>query len=171
MQNTIKFEDYKNLIYKEAWKYSRMYNKELGDLISEGYIIFTEVVEKYDESRGVKFSTYLQFCLRKLIDYCKKEHNYQIKHAEISPELQTQLPDTRQTMVNELEEIFHVLSEDAKILVDGILEGVFHVVNPIRQTSPGFYYMMDRAKQLMNWNRTKTEKVFNEVAIQWGKLT
>ena len=77
---------------------SGRFNLDLEDLIQEGYIGLLEALERYDESRGVKFSTYAAYLVRGRIkdylrttDHLKRAHRKHLRESGIEEE---QMPGT-----------------------------------------------------------------------------
>lgn len=55
----IEYENYKNMIYKQAYKIHCISGKDKDDLISQGNLIFCECLNRYKEEKKVSFGTYL----------------------------------------------------------------------------------------------------------------
>ena len=71
--SSISLEEYKKMIYKFAYSYSCRYHLDRSEVLSQGYLIFVEAMNSYDESRA-KFSTYLWENLNnRLNKYCEME--------------------------------------------------------------------------------------------------
>jgi DNA-directed RNA polymerase specialized sigma24 family protein len=64
----MKEENLLELIEAEVSRYMRKYGcpnlYEKNDLISEGYLIVTEAIKKFDENKKTSMKTYLQTCLK-----------------------------------------------------------------------------------------------------------
>ena len=64
MTPTTLLNDHQNLLRWTAWKVSRAFLVEFEEALSQSYLIFSKALLKFDESRGVKFSTFLVAQLR-----------------------------------------------------------------------------------------------------------
>lgn len=159
------FNDYKNLIFKEAWYYSTKFNVDVGDVIGEAYLLYHKAVETYKPSKGA-FTTHLVWRLKELGTYCTKES----KALDVTV-LDVEFITVEAEIHSEVAEVFEVLSKEGKLLASGILEGVFDIINPLRQTPPGKFRIIKKCKELFDWPSHKTEKVFNEVQVCWGRVT
>lgn len=76
--------DYK-LMHKLTCKVAQSFYKtsrvklEIQDLIQEAALSYLEAKQKYDPSKGYKFSTFIYFCMaNQLKTYVKKEKEYQL---------------------------------------------------------------------------------------------
>jgi hypothetical protein len=60
----MKYQDYKNLILKLCWKFKKKNTQiDFNDLLSEANLVFTICSKKFDETKNVKFSTYIYSCV------------------------------------------------------------------------------------------------------------
>jgi len=80
----INYKDYKNLILKAAWEKKNKYpHLEIDDLIGEGNLIFVKCINNFDNSKNIKFSTYLYKCLVfGLNNYVKVQNNWHRKTVD-----------------------------------------------------------------------------------------
>jgi DNA-directed RNA polymerase specialized sigma subunit len=69
----LEFLEYRNLLTKVSSFFAKRYRLNYQDIYSEACWIFIQTLEKYNEKRNVKFSTFLYSRLRYLHTYCKKE--------------------------------------------------------------------------------------------------
>ena len=53
------YNDVESLIFKLCHKYSKQYGGSIDDLYSEACELFTEAYYRFDNSKGVQFSTYI----------------------------------------------------------------------------------------------------------------
>jgi RNA polymerase sigma factor (sigma-70 family) len=68
--------DYKDLVYKMAWKFWNTCGGDFDDLVQEANQIFILAMDSYDPTKGTKFSTWLYINLRGgLLDYLKERNN------------------------------------------------------------------------------------------------
>jgi hypothetical protein len=67
------WKDYRKMIAKKAWEFSRKYGIEHAELCSEGNLVFVYACRSYDGSTAA-FSTYLTVCLNHgLSKFCRKQ--------------------------------------------------------------------------------------------------
>jgi hypothetical protein len=71
--STKQFNQFRPMVEKAVWKYSKKYHLDFTDVEGQGYLIFCEALEKLDPSKA-SFSTYLFNELERLEQYCKKEY-------------------------------------------------------------------------------------------------
>ncbi len=58
------YEKYEKQIYKQAWKFQKQFTiYTIEDLFQEGFLVYAKCKEKYDPTKNVMFSTFLQTCL------------------------------------------------------------------------------------------------------------
>lgn len=118
--------DYKNMINKKAWYFTKRvkgyhHKDTFEDFQAQGYLIFCEALESFDESRA-SFSTYLYKLLTvNLNEYIKKyvckEHYLTIDYLDDIPaDTNEQLSLYFETAVNEL-----LLSEKGTEIIDFLL--------------------------------------------------
>lgn len=70
-------EENYNLIYFVVNKYVDMNKYNTEDLIGAGQVGYTKALNNFDESKGVKFSTYAVRCIHnEILTYLKKENIY-----------------------------------------------------------------------------------------------
>ena len=160
------FHKYKNLIYKQAWKYSKAYNLEVCDLISEAYLIYEDATKRHREEKG-SFSTFLTHRLRKLNDYCHKETKTKSQQLSfILDKSDTQIKELENQKEN-IQEFESILSYDAKKIIQGIFLGTLQVMNPIRQTKPNLHKMGKILEEKWGWKKSRTEKIWREINLKW----
>lgn len=78
------YDNYKKLIVGVAKKYLNFAKKiglEYNDLLQEGMIGLSNAINTYDQSKDVKFSTYVTTCVRNhvfsvLMSNCRKKHEF-----------------------------------------------------------------------------------------------
>jgi hypothetical protein len=63
---------YRNMIRRAAWDAAKSWGLDFDDVESQGYLVFMEALELYEEGRA-SFSTHLFSRLRTLNDYCERE--------------------------------------------------------------------------------------------------
>jgi len=118
-QPTIQYSDYKNLIYKLAWKWAKKGGWDVKELISEGNLVFCKILRTFDPSRSC-FSTYLTISINgHFSNLTKGEWKPEI--ADVDPD-QTLSPDASPDRVTALHEMLDQLGHDARILAECVLE-------------------------------------------------
>jgi hypothetical protein len=86
--STKQFNQFRPMVEKAVWKYSKKYHLDFAEIEGQGYLIFCEALEKLDPSKA-SFSTYLFNELDRLDGYCRKEYRKsykdirRIKHEHI----------------------------------------------------------------------------------------
>jgi len=66
------YKQYEKMIYKSSYNYSRRYNQEFEDILSEACLIYCECLQRFD-GRKASFSTFLSMSLNfRLGNYCKR---------------------------------------------------------------------------------------------------
>jgi hypothetical protein len=84
--STKQFNQFRPMVEKAVWKYSRKYHLDFAEIEGQGYLIFCEALEKLDPSKA-SFSTYLFNELERLEQYCKKEYrknNKSVQRVKVS---------------------------------------------------------------------------------------
>jgi len=79
--STKQFNQFRPMVEKAAWKYSKKYHLDYEEISGQGYLIFCEALEKLDPSKA-SFSTYLFGELDRLDNYCKKEYRKNFKSVQ-----------------------------------------------------------------------------------------
>jgi len=157
------FEDHEKMLYKFAWRFAREYNLEVGDLISEAYLVYLTARRRFDPSRGVRFGTFLWRSMERLRDYCEKEKTQQIRISGTFDEVEDAVLTDGLEALTEIEIIKDAVSEEARMLLEGIQEGIFDVINPIRQHEPGISRVREISRQTWGWGQDKTDRVVTEI--------
>jgi len=120
MKTTI-LKQNQNLIRKSAWYYAKKFNMEFEELESQGYLIFCQALEKFDESKGAKFSTFLCHQLRALKDHCVSEIRHSHADMEYTEMVEAAPLSTREQFYEALDH----LTEDSRQVLDCIFQGDF----------------------------------------------
>ncbi len=63
---------YHDMIRGAAWDAAKRWGLDVDDIISQGYLVFMDAIERFDSGRA-SFSTFLYSRLRTLNDYCERE--------------------------------------------------------------------------------------------------
>jgi hypothetical protein len=152
MNKIILFEKHQNQIRSRAHHYSRKYNLEYEELEAQGYLIFCEAVERFDDTKA-GFSTFLHHRLRTLNDFCLKQKGY--ISDNIDDHYNIAAPEVDRDVFYQAVEN---LSEPAQELVSMILDNQF--VIPGRK-----YGKIKLIKTLRNngWERSVAERAVEEV--------
>jgi RNA polymerase sigma factor (sigma-70 family) len=182
------FETNENLIYSRAWHYSKKYNIDFEELKSEGYRIFCEAVERFEQKRS-KFSTFLFHRLRTIEDYCQKTKlidsrqepfmrsfsfsayspclgdsiESDISYLGLEVEKVTHEEETKLLERIAFEQAVEKLSRDGKKIIAKMIYGDFHNSKAIRQRTIG----KDRIKEKMGWPENRVNHVWGELKEWW----
>ena len=102
------------LVFHTVKKYRSVKDEEFLDLVSEGVLGLKTAIERYDPSKGFKFSTYSFFWIRKYIliylDNLKKETN----HIELDSLYYTPEPFSQSPIITES---FHYLTAQESLFI------------------------------------------------------
>lgn len=90
----------------------------INDLISEGNLSLLKAIEKFDFTRGTRFSTYATWCVMKRFARVVPEENYLIEtFATGSDEVIEIQPDKITSQLEQAENLAHLRAEIAKVLL------------------------------------------------------
>lgn len=127
----MQYENYKKLIYKLSYKWGKILNLDIDELISEGNLIFVLCQESFNPTKSC-FSTYLQTCLVRHFQQMKNRNK--MKYEEIdfqfasneNLELKIEKVDAYQKLSIEAKEIIETIlncpSEIKEMLVSPIFK-------------------------------------------------
>jgi len=190
MQNTIKYEDYKNMIFNLAHRFHKTTGIETKELISCGNLKFVTCQKTYDSSKA-SFSTYLTIQIRGMFLEMDRKHR---ANPEFNPTFTVEeyeeygygdylerfadykfLPKMLGFMsVDEiaadryliLKEMLHNLSDDAKEVVDVVFNAPNELVNMIPDKfSHGITKnLIKRYLLTQGWCQAKIRTAFNEIS-------
>ncbi len=107
------------LINYLAWSFYKTTRIEIAELKAEATLAYLEAMNDYDESEGVKATTYVyQRVKNALINFCKKEHKY------VTCSYVEDLPGFNSISYNYCPwfELYEILPEKAKKVVKIVLE-------------------------------------------------
>lgn len=168
------FIKYQNLIRSVAWKYAKAWDMDVTEVESEGYLIFMEILDTFDESRNIQFSTYLYHSLRKLQDFCAKytkgwretlplwdESAVTSDYAENRPDLSF---DCFCRMLDRTEAATY-LSEDAKEILTYLLSEDWRI--PGNNRKPSWNSVMKEYRK-RGWFPARTRKAWKELENWWN---
>ena len=79
--STKQFNQFRPMVEKAVWRYSKKYHLDYQEISGQGYLIFCEALEKLDPSKA-SFSTYLFNELERLDPYCKMEYRKSLKSVQ-----------------------------------------------------------------------------------------
>ena len=125
-------EDYIDLIRSLVWDLHRRYNIDWEELFAEATLIYLIKVDKYDESRGVKKSTWIYTCIKnRLLNFIKEEQrNTFMELSEVDLDAYSENPIL-------FFELLDYLSEESKLIVDMVLETPHKYIVPKRKMARG----------------------------------
>jgi len=175
------FNQFLPMIEKATWHYSRKYRLDRNELQGQGYLIFCEALERFDEKKA-SFSTYLFNELSRLNIYCKEEYRHKYKDIQrIKKEKQRgygkNLFVNRMNMENIYCDyaIFNKvlgrldyeisLSNDAKEIVTYILSRDWENVEI--NWKPRFSYIQKRYLEI-GWTQNRVKKAWREIKEWWA---
>lgn len=157
------FKKTEKLIYQRAWYYARKYGMDFEDIRSQAFLIFTEAVDRFDPSQG-SFVTFLYHRLRTLNDYCKREKRIGIRFTDFENVIDEHHIDENEQSRAWMNERIESLSDDAKIVISGILSGQFHTpLKPYQQkpvSKDAVSYSMVKEE---GWTYTRFNRVWIEI--------
>jgi hypothetical protein len=79
--STKQFLQFRPMVEKAVWKYSKKYHLEYEEISGQGYLIFCEALKRLNPSKA-SFSTYLFNELNRLDNYCKCEYRKNLKSVQ-----------------------------------------------------------------------------------------
>ena len=79
--STKQFNQFRPMVEKAIWKYSRKYHMDREDVSGQAYLIFCEALKRLNPSKA-SFSTYLFNELNRLDNYCKCEYRKNLKSVQ-----------------------------------------------------------------------------------------
>ena len=157
------FEKYVNMIRKLAWKYANKFRIDYEELESEGFVIYCECLEGYDERKG-KFSTYLYNSLNmKLGNYCRLHmiHN----KAEFYDNDMLSLFSSCDSELFDVSLYADYLSKSAYELVKWILSMEWQKFKRNEQKPT-----ITTACRHFKKSREQMKKTFEEVSVFWNEI-
>ena len=170
----INYRTYKNLIRKHAWRLSKKYNYDFDELYSEGCLIFTQTIKKYNEQKA-KFSTYLYKSLYfGLRDYIKKnktqnesyehyfdEHNLDIAKIQTIMKGELYSKDLMQDVLDFYDCAAQELSENAQQVLRWMIEAS-EWKRPTYNSVRRFFY------HRLGWKHGMIKQSWNEIKKWWA---
>jgi hypothetical protein len=75
------FNQFRPMVERAVWKYSKKYHLEYEEISGQGYLIFCEALGKLNPDKA-SFSTYLYNELNRLDNYCKCEYRKNKKSVQ-----------------------------------------------------------------------------------------
>jgi RNA polymerase sigma factor (sigma-70 family) len=183
------FETNENLIYNRAWHYSKKYDIDFQELKSEGYKIFCEAIERFEEKRS-KFSTFLFHRLRTIEDYCQREKliekRFKVNEFEFNSFdgnmaghdeefLKSGKPYCSELIKIEdpieqkilFEQAVEKLSSDGQYIVANMIYGEFHNPESKRQRTIG----KSRVREVIGWGEERVNQVWGELKEWWTNFS
>jgi hypothetical protein len=179
--STKQFNQFRPMVEKVVWKYSKKYHLDYEEISGQGYLIFCEALEKLDPSKA-SFSTYLFGELDRLDQYCRKEYRknkksvQRIKHSKVrgyghNIYINRLYPDNT-TIYNYsiFEKVLDKmdyeisLSDDAKDILRYILSREWEDVE--RNWVPRFSHIKE-IYSLKGWANNRIQKTWQEIRSWW----
>jgi hypothetical protein len=179
MQDSYKLlQKYQNMIRSAAWGAAKAWGLDFDDVESQGYLVFMEALERYEEGRA-SFSTFLFNRLKTLNDYCEREVRLKGKSIPIleeAPDSLSYVDDwsmkPRTDACAELSDFTDFcdsltyletkasLSMDAKDLLQFILMGDWG--KPGSDIKPSLF-SVQKAYKDRGWKPSRTTQAWNEL--------
>lgn len=155
------FERYKMMIHKKAWQLSRRTRLDYKELCSDGYLLFLEALERYEEGQ-YQFSTYLQAYLKGILDLHYRQ-NKDILHFDYTDDpsiLSIEHFGTFKEAFDLYDAIERELSIDAQRVVRHVLSS-----NKRRQTenSIRLYFI-----KFFGWSNKQVDLTIGEIKRWWA---
>ncbi len=176
MENGITVDKYERLIHKMAWKHSQKWGIDEPEMYAEGLYIFVLTLTKFQEGKGLRFSTYLTHRLQGRLDkYGAKEkrHTFHEEPYDIEdPEDPIyQVPNEwHERFIRNMEyweTISTDLSDDALNVLGLILQSL---ENTTYNRRPSLHGATRYFRLFGEWPQTRTKKAWNEVKNWWTDL-
>ena len=82
--STKQFLQFRPMVEKAVWKYSKKYHLDFTEIEGQGYLFFCEALETFDEQYNCKLSTHIYHKLTRLDSYCNTlySRNQSIQHCK-----------------------------------------------------------------------------------------
>jgi hypothetical protein len=179
--STKQFNQFRPMVEKAVWKYSKKYHLDFAEIEGQGFLIFCEALEKLDPSKA-SFSTYLFGELDRLDQYCRKEYRknkksvQRIKHSKVrgyghNIYINRLYPDNS-TIYNYsiFEKVLDKmdyeisLSDDAKDILQYILSREWEDVE--KNWIPRFSHIKE-IYGLKGWANNRIQKTWREIREWW----
>lgn len=169
------YKKYSPLIHKEINRVKKRafaYGVEYSDLVQEAMLVFSQVVNTYNEVEEVKFLTFATTCLRrKLTSYVEKLETTKNKNSLKMLALDSQLINDEKSVINQIEgpisneplkklinnetlgevskRIEEKLSSKEKIVLNYCIEGksVKEIADIMKLSSKQVYNLIHRARK------------------------
>lgn len=166
------FKQYQPLIEGFTWKATKRYRYlEHDDIKQQAYLIFCEAIERYDETRNVKFITFLFHRLRTLNDYCQFNNRIKISEIYINPhddEEKIKLVDVSyeqfEAAMDRLESSLE-LSEDAQEILEYLISREWET--PGINRVPRLHSVKQYFRYWKDWMPKRTEAAWDEIKSWW----
>ena len=175
------FNQFRPMIEKAVWIYSKKYKLDYDDVIGQGFLIFTKALKKFDPNRA-SFSSYLYHELRRLNDYCKNEYRFRyceiirrkdigkrsypkniFIHRKEDDRKQIDNYDIFKRILNRLD-YEKELSKDSQEILNYILSRDWENVEI--NWKPRLRYIMSLYKN-KGWSKNRIDKCWNEIKEWW----
>jgi hypothetical protein len=153
------YKKYRKLIYKAAWKRTKVTGQDFHDLVGEGNLAYCEALETWDPEKGA-FSTHLTWKLKERFKRAISFNKYE--ELDTFPEIiGPGDPFTACAFKRGLE----TLGSDAKEIINTIFTSSGELcdmtINSIRVTKKNIF----RYYRTKKWGRNKITHAMNEIKI------
>lgn len=165
MESSTLFLQYQPMILDRCYKFARKYDIDQDEVVSEGYLVFMEVIRKFDEKKA-KFSTFLWINLHyHLEEFCSKQRHWENNIFETEEEFDNWLMD-KFIAKNEFDT--STLSETAKNILYFIITRKWET--PGKAPHKPSYSLVERTFVQRGMRKSDVFSAWNEIKIWWNCL-
>lgn len=165
MSQEIKFEDYKNMLYKLAWSFNKTTGLPFEDLISSAFLAYSHSLKTYDQDKG-RFSTYLYHTARtRLIDHCNSAYYWREDMSRHQP----QAPDLFEAQLKLNPEELNYQDPESAIIFKDSLEHLSAEAQEICKMifeSPQEFLVLNKPKL----SRGRVKDTLREMGWSWNQI-
>lgn len=168
------FSQYKDMIEQAAWQATKKYSfkVEFKEFQSEAYCIFCDAIERFDESAGTSFSTFLFNRLKATGDFGKLQYRNHAKKEKRAKLLAGPLSSsvsyaTFESAMISLEQKIE-LSQDAKTILDFLVSREWENKENITNRVPHLHSVKAIFSKEKSWAATRTARAWAELKEWWN---
>lgn len=160
-EKTDLFLQYLPMIEQAVWKNVKRFKIEFEEVEGQAFLVFCEAIEKFDDTRNIKFGTYLYSRLRTVADKYAKPKSV-VAYPIINP-----LQDCTADFIHAMEtmETALCLSEDAQGVLNFLISREWET--PGMAKTPRLHSVQKWLKQQFDWMPSRTKKAWEELKVWW----